>query len=76
MSLVDPAAQTRQLRNSDLLTLPTDLFFTPTNMSLNAPLPDLSTIEEQPKTIENLCQMESNTSASGRAPQEGKTPPR
>ena len=44
-------------------------------MSLNAPLPDLSTIEEQPETIETLCQTESNTSTSGRAPQEGKTPP-
>ena len=43
-------------------------------MSLNVPLPDLSTIEEQPETIETLRQMESNTSASGHAPQEGKTP--
>ena len=43
-------------------------------MSLNTPLPDLSTIEEQPETIETLCQMESNTSASGHTPQEGKTP--
>ena len=43
-------------------------------MSLNAPLPDLSTIEEQPETIETLRQTESNTSTSGRTPQEGKTP--
>ena len=39
-------------------------------MLLNAPLPDLSTIEEQLETIETLHQTESNTSASGHAPQE------